>query len=473
MTKQAKAPTPMTLEEIFDALHHELDQIDDAAVQTRLKDLGAHRTLAMLRTLVLEQARRSDRERKRAAEAVAVRPEATSPAGEAMVSVVPPPTRQHGWQPSGVKPAPLSSIALIYAKEHRGHASDAFPEDSPGRVEGIVTHLKGARFFHGETKVLLDAPEATVEQLATVHSREYIEFIRTTSARGPTRLPRSTYMCAGSWQAALAAAGAALKAGDLVQQDYDAAFALTRPAGHHALPDMYGGFCLFNNAAILAKALKARGRVMVLNWDVHASNGTKHIFYTDPDVLTISIHRNPVGFFPNEGFVEEIGSGLGQGSSINVPMPVGSGDSDYLRVFEAVVRPLHSQFRPRHIIVECGFDAHHQDPIGGMRLSSQGYHLLGQGLLSLQNKGLVLTLEGGYNAKSIGMLAHSLLSSLLGLPNPVLEKGPPGEAGRSDALSYGLVKGSKGERRRGQAEPHSVDLVIEQLRHHLRQWWAL
>ena len=463
----------MTLGEIFDALHHELEQIDDEAVKTRLEELGAQETLAKLQALILKQAGRSDRELKRAAKSVVARPEAPSPEGEAVASVIPPPAQQRGRQPSSREPVPLSSIALIYAKAHRGHASEAFPEDSPGRVEGILTYLKGMGFFDGQRRVLLDAPVATVEQLAAVHSREYIEFIRRTSARGPTRLPRSTYMCAGSWQAALAAAGAALKAGDLVQRDCDAAFALTRPAGHHALPDMYGGFCLFNNSAILAKALKARGRVMVLNWDVHASNGTKHIFYTDPDVLTISIHRNPVGSFPNEGFVEEIGSGPGQGFSINVPLPAGSGDSAYLRVFEAVVRPVHSQVRPRYIIVECGFDAHHQDPIGGMRVSSQGYHLLGQGLLSLQNKGLVLTLEGGYNAKSIGMLAHSLLSSLLGLPNPALEKGPPKEAGRSDALSYGLVKGSKSERRRGQAQPHSVDLVIEQLRHHLRQWWIL
>ena len=128
-------------------------------------------------------------------------------------------------------------------------------------------------------------------------------------------------------------------AGELVEK-YDAVFVLTRPAGHHATHDMYGGFCLFNNSAIVAKKLTAKGKVMILNWDVHASNGTKRIFYTQKDVLTISIHQNPVSFFPNEGFVEEIGSGEGKGYSINIPMPIGSGDENYLNVFDRVVSPI-------------------------------------------------------------------------------------------------------------------------------------
>ena len=312
------------------------------------------------------------------------------------------------------EPNRTATLALVYAPRHKQHYSSAFPQDSPDRVEAILTELSERGFLSTEAASVIDAPAATVDQLRTVHTPEYIEFVRKAADRGPRTLPRSTYVRKGSWEAARRAAGAALKAGELIGHGYDVAFALTRPAGHHATQDTYGGFCLFNNSALAAQALAARGRVMIINWDAHASNGTKRIFYADPRVLTVSIHRDPIGFFPNEGFVDEIGVGPGRGFSVNVPMPKGSSEWDYLAAFDAIVAPLHRQFGPKYVVVECGFDAHRSDPLGGQRLTTRGFRELGRRLARLQNKNLILTLEGGYNANTIGRLAHTLLTALIG-----------------------------------------------------------
>jgi acetoin utilization deacetylase AcuC-like enzyme len=189
---------------------------------------------------------------------------------------------------------------------------------------------------------------------------------------------------------------------------------------------------------------------MIINWDAHASNGTKHIFYADPRVLTVSIHRNPLGFFPNERFVEEIGVGPGRGFSVNVPMPKGSSDGDYLLAFDAIVAPLHRQFDPKYVVVECGFDAHRLDPLGGQRLSSDAFYELGRRLVGLQAKNLVLTLEGGYNTNTIGRLAYRLVSALIAdapggthvaaadAPSPADLTHAPGFASTLDALLSAL-----------------------------------
>jgi len=248
---------------------------------------------------------------------------------------------------------------------------------------------------------------------------------------------------------------------------------LTRPPGHHAMADMYGGFCIFNNSAILAEKLKEKGRVMIINWDVHASNGTKHIFYDTPDVLTVSIHQEPIGFFPNEGFVEEVGTGAGRGYGINIPMPAGCGDNEYLYVFDTVVGPVCEQYRPAYIIIECGFDAHHKDPLGGQGMTSTGYYELGRRLLLLGRIPLIFTLEGGYNNNTIGILAQCLLSSLFGMANPKPDKYADKHRGKDDKLSYDLVRNLKYDRQAGHRKGKNVLDVIKELKYHLRDYWIV
>lgn len=466
MARSSK-PATMSIEEILDALHRKIGEAEGEQAEETLQRLGSQPRFRRLAALILEQAAEADaargrRAREQAATMLPLRPTPTAvrpPPSEAPVPALP------------SEPSPVRTLAVLHSDHHRQHSSKAFPEESPGRVEALLTYLRTKGFFKSG-KELVEAPLATVEQLTTVHTPEYVEFVRKTAKRGPVVLPRSTYLCPGSWQAALAAAGAALAAGKLVEEEYDAAFALTRPPGQHALPDMYGGYCLFNNSALLARSLEERGRVMILNLDAHASNGSKRIFYADPQVLTISIHHDPTHFFPLEGFTEEIGTGAGQGCAVNVPMPPGSSDQDYLKVFDEIVEPIHRQFQPKYLIVECGFDGHYRDPLGRLGLSSEAYYLLGQRLLWLQNRRLVLTLEGGYNTHTIGPLAYSLLSALVGLPGG----GAGAETtikGSEDPLSFGLLQ-SSGERQEGpRTAALSVDEVVDDLKRHLEPHWSL
>ena len=460
-------PASMSIEEILDALHRKIAETAGEQAEETLQRLGSQPRFRRLAALILEQAEKADARTKTKARQQAA---AAPPRPAATTLQEPPPSGALAPTPPS-KLSPVRTLAVIHSDHHRKHKSAAFPEESPGRVDALLTHLRTKGFLEGG-RVLVEAPLATVEQLTTVHTPEYVEFVRKTAKRGPIVLPRSTYLCPGSWQAVLAAAGAALAAGNLVEEEYDAAFALTRPPGQHALPDMYGGYCLFNNSALLARSLEERGSVMILNLDAHASNGSKRIFYSDPQVLTISIHHDPTHFFPLEGFTEEIGTGAGQGCAVNVPMPPGSSDQDYLRVFDEIVAPIHHQFLPKYLIVECGFDAHYRDPLGRLGLSSEAYYLLGQRLISLQNRRLVLTLEGGYNTHTIGPLAYNLLSSLVGLPYAGERVEAPTK-GPSDPLSFGLVQPSAESQEGPRAMALSVDEVLDDLKRHLEPHWGL
>jgi len=372
-----------------------------------------------------------------------------------------------------IPPSPPRRLAVFYSPEHEGHISDEYPVEAPQRVEAILSTLRQKRLLDEPSCTLQVASPATTEDLTTVHRQAYVDFVRRYAAKGGGGLSRNTYVARGSWEAALGAAGCALAAGEALRQGYDFAWALTRPAGHHAGPDFHGGFCLFNNAAILAHRLREEGKVMVLNWDVHASNGTKRIFYGDPQVLTVSLHQDPTHFFPREGFAEEIGAGAGKGYSVNVPLPPGSGDERYLAAFAAIVEPIFRQFAPDWLIVECGFDAHHQDPLGGQKLTSQGYYQMAERLLGLRPTGIVFTLEGGYNVNTIGPLASTLVCALLGEANSFPDELPREAMGRGDALSYSLVKGMKGVGEKRSPGGVSLEKVIQEVRQALRGHWQL
>lgn len=217
-----------------------------------------------------------------------------------------------------------------------------------------------------------------------------------------TPVSRTTY------QAACGSAMAALTAASLVRRGEKVAYALCRPPGHHAEYSRMGGYCYFNNAAIAANYLSTRGRVAVIDIDVHHGNGTQHIFYERNDVLMVNIHANPIEKFPYfSGNTDERGSGNGQGYNFNYPLPVGTNDGAYHPVLRQAVQVI-KRFVPHYLVVSVGYDAHVNDPIGGFRLSTGYFHKMAE-TLNIPGLPTVLVQEGGYNTTKLGSVARAFV----------------------------------------------------------------
>jgi acetoin utilization deacetylase AcuC-like enzyme len=213
------------------------------------------------------------------------------------------------------------------------------------------------------------------------------------------------------------------------------AFAAVRPPGHHAEADRAMGFCLFNNAAVGARhALERLGlrRVLLVDWDVHHGNGSMHSFYDCPEVLYFSVHQYP--HYPGTGRVEEQGRGKGQGFTVNVPLPGGQGDAEYLAVFREILLPVALAYRPELILVSAGFDIHRDDPLADMRVTEAGFagmtRLLRQAAESCCPGRLVFVLEGGYDLPALASGVAAVLRTLLGENPPPVGGPPPDEATR-------------------------------------------
>jgi acetoin utilization deacetylase AcuC-like enzyme len=206
------------------------------------------------------------------------------------------------------------------------------------------------------------------------------------------------------------------------------AFVLARPPGHHAMAERAMGFCLYNSVAVAARYAQRRHgvrRVLVLDWDVHHGNGTQHLFYDDPSVLFISLHQYPL-WPPGWGWLDQVGSGEGRGSSVNVPLPSGEGDAGYALACERVVRPIATAFRPELVLVAAGQDGHIADPISSMALTAGGFAALARLAREIAASagayGPVLLLEGGYNPTTLPYLVAAILDALgdldLGISDP-------------------------------------------------------
>lgn len=191
------------------------------------------------------------------------------------------------------------------------------------------------------------------------------------------------------------------------------AYALSRPPGHHASFDTYGGYCYFNNAAISARELKKKGRVVILDIDFHHGNGSQEIFYEDPDVLVISIHGDPRDYFPYLiGFSTEVGAGAGAGFNHNIILPTGTKLKAYEQALKKHVFPTIKAFEPEHLIVSAGFDTYKLDPIGKFELETDDYEKLGRQIFELDLPTVILQ-EGGYHTKDLGPNVKSFLKGFL------------------------------------------------------------
>jgi acetoin utilization deacetylase AcuC-like enzyme len=274
--------------------------------------------------------------------------------------------------------------------------------ESPDRLRAVRRALKEC---HGVEYV--DAPDADLDLVRTVHDEDYIEEFREYCADGGGHWDADTVAVEATWDAALAAAGVAVWAAEAAGPDVrgrNTPFSLGRPPGHHAVGDDAMGFCFINNAGVAAQAALEQGAdsVAIFDWDVHHGNGTQDIFYDRGDVFYASIHED--GLFPGTGDIEETGEGDGEGTNLNIVYEPGADTADYVAAVDELIAPAIADYDPDLLIISAGFDAHVHDPISRMQVSTEGYGLLTQQMRDLADDcdaGLGFVLEGGYGLDTL------------------------------------------------------------------------
>ena len=258
------------------------------------------------------------------------------------------------------------------------------------------------------------SPQAARSTVEAIHPARYCDAIERLVASGGGMLDTDTITSPGSWRAALHGAGGAVAAVDAVLGGaHPVAASLHRPPGHHAESARSMGFCLLNNVAVAAQhALDAHGagRVMIFDWDVHHGNGTNDIFHARDDVLFVSAHESPL--YPGTGPASDDGSGAGEGYTVNLPVPGGSGDEVWCSLAEHVVAPLVGAYAPSLLLISAGFDAHADDPLAGCRVTDGGFATMAGSVAraaAAQRIPIAVVLEGGYDVEA---LARSLVGVL-------------------------------------------------------------
>ncbi len=309
------------------------------------------------------------------------------------------------------------ATSLITSEKYKDHITGpGFPE-SPERLDAIIDHLESTGLINE-----LDVVEPIRKDknfCKLIHNDEYITRVRQACELGaPIVDTGDNPISKDSYDIALLAVGGITEAVDRIfTGKTNNAMALLRPPGHHAEKEMAMGFCLFNNVAIAARYAQKNydvERIAIIDFDVHHGNGTQHIFESDPTVMYASLHQYP--FYPGTGATEEMGIGDGKGTTINYPLNYGVGDDEFIDIFDNSLSDKVLKYNPDLILVSAGFDAHMDDPIGGLRVTTEGYHIISKTINTLAseicNGRIISSLEGGYNLKA---LAESVAVHLIAL----------------------------------------------------------
>jgi acetoin utilization deacetylase AcuC-like enzyme len=316
---------------------------------------------------------------------------------------------------------PLTGVVLLPAQER--HDPGEHPENVR-RLPGVVDRLRAAPEW--QRLFVLYPRYARVEDALRTHTPGFIELLEASGDDAPVWLDTDTRVSPASFQTCLLATGAVLAAVDAVAMEAyhrpDSLFALTRPPGHHSGLDRAMGFCLLNHVSIAARyAQQVYGfeRVAILDWDVHHGNGTQKIHCGDPSVLFVSLHQWPL--YPGTGWLDETGDRDGRGHTVNIPLPPGSRDQEYLEALDRVALPIIEQFAPQLLLVSAGQDGHAADPLSDQLLSFSGFQAMAERAAALARRlkiGLVVVHEGGYNISTLPTLERSIVAGLGGFdPN--------------------------------------------------------
>lgn len=292
---------------------------------------------------------------------------------------------------------PMNKVGFLYDDVFLRHEPPSWHPDSPDRLVNIIVTLKAAGLW--DRLALVRPRAATEDELARVHTREHIGRMRD---HGTGEVEQDTYLSAGSYDAARHAAGAVIEAVERCRRSgLRRAFCAVRPPGHHAEAGAAMGFCLFNNVAVGAAHARAVGyeRVFIIDFDAHHGNGTQHIFEEDGSVFYFSTHQHP--YYPDTGKDMERGRGAGEGATYNVPILAGSGNKDYLAVYQDILPGVVHRFAPDLVLVSAGYDIHANDPHANIRVTHEGIHAMVRSILTCTDAPVIFVLEGGYDHASL------------------------------------------------------------------------
>lgn len=318
----------------------------------------------------------------------------------------------------------MNRTGVVYDPLYLEHRTGDYHPESHHRLEVLYDMLKDDDIAgnFSEIKPRFCLPE----ELEMIHGSEYIARVAETAGISHASLDPDTQTSARSYDVARLAVGGIFEAIDwVIRGKCQNAFSLIRPPGHHAEASRAMGFCLFNNVALGARYAQkkyALSKVLILDWDLHHGNGTQNAFFEDPGVLYFSTHQFP--YYPGSGHLKEIGAGKGVGYTINVPLGTGNGNGEFARIFRKILVPISMAFCPDLILVSAGFDIYYRDPLGGMKVSKEGFALLTKIVMEIAKScttgRIVVILEGGYHLEGLRESGKAVLKELIG--ESIIEK---------------------------------------------------